>query len=145
MPRQSQRSSVRSQSLLERLRASDTGEKAEARDPLEERINSIKASLVRLLNARKGGSGSEPNYGLSDFNDASVGSSDMFRVIKRDIQEAIATYEPRVDNVVVVIDAGASRGLALNFRVSMTTRISHRDEQVTINMVLREGRKFVLN
>lgn len=138
------RSSERSQSLFERIRSDDLEEKSPIRDPIEARIFSIKENLIRLLNSRQGGSDSTPGYGLSDFNDASVGSSDMLRIISNDIRNTIKKYEPRVTDVSVSFDRGAPGGLELFFNVSVKTVIHKNDEQITIDLVLREGRSFAL-
>lgn len=136
------RTSLRSHSLLERLRSDDSGDTPARLNPVEAKVASIKANLIRLLNARRGGAAATPGYGLSDFNDASVGSSDMLRVIGQDIRHVIATYEPRVQNVRVEFEADRASGLELCFRVTAGTRISHTNEQVVIDLVLKEGRHF---
>lgn len=138
------KSSVRSASLFERIRADDLGESLSVKDPFEARILSIKSNLVRLLNSRRGAADSSEEFGLSDFNDASVGSSDMLRIISNDIQTTISRYEPRVGNVVVSFDYEDTNGLELFFKVSVQTMIGHKNEQVTIDLVVKEGRKFAL-
>ncbi len=138
------RSSERSRSLFERLRSDDLEEMPIIRDPVTARVTSIKSNLVRVLNSRRGGSDSSPEYGLSDFNDASVGSSDMLRVISRDIRTVIAKYEPRVSHVTVAFDHENKGGLELFFKVSVQTLIGDQNEQVLIDFVLKEGRSFAL-
>lgn len=136
------RSSSRPQSLLERLRSDDTGERTSTADAVEGRIKSIKQNLIRLLNSRAGGAGSSSGYGLRDFNDASVGSSDMLRIIGQDIRNTIIEFEPRVHDVHVRFDNSGLGGLELGFSISAKTTIKHRDELVTIDLVLKEGRRF---
>lgn len=136
------RTSNRSQSLLERLRLDDTGERSSTTDHIEGRILSIKRNLVHLLNSRQGGSSSTQDYGLNDLNDASVGSSDMLRIIGQNIRSVITKFEPRVHDVQVNFDQSSLGGLELGFSISAKTTIKHRDEQVTIDLVLREGRRF---
>jgi len=126
------------------MRADDLMEKPVTGSGTEARINSIRSGLVRLLNSRRGASDATPDYGLSDFNDASVGSSDMLQVIARDIRTAIVKFEPRVTNVNVSFDREYSGGLELFFKVSVQTPIGHRNEQVMIDLVLKEGRSFAL-
>ena len=135
-------SSYKTHSLLERLRQDDTGAKQAAADPVEGRIRSIKKNLVHLLNSRQGGSSSTQDYGLGDLNDASVGSSDMLRIIGQNIQSVITKFEPRVHDVQVQFDQSSLGGLEIGFSISAKTTIKHRDEQVTIDLVLREGRRF---
>jgi len=136
------RSSNRPQSLLERLRSDDTGDYPQTADAVEARIKSIKQNLIRLLNSRAGGSSSSSGYGLGDFNDASVGSSDMLRIIGQDIRNTIIEFEPRIHDVHVRFDTSGLGGLELGFSISAKTTIKHRDELVTIDLVLKEGRRF---
>lgn len=138
------RSSSRTQSLLERLRADDTGEHFTTADPVGGRIRSIKQNLVRLLNSRQGGSSSSNDYGLDDFNDAAVGSSDMLRIIGQDIRKVITKFEPRVHDVRVNFDHATLGGVELGFSISVKTTVKHREEQVTIDLVMKEGRRFSL-
>lgn len=134
----------RNHSLLERLRADDLAEPITGQDPLEARVSSIRRSLVTLLNSRAGFSEGTRSYGLEDLNDASVGSSDMLRIIARDIERAIAANEPRVENVRVWFDRSCNGGAELAFHVSASTRIDRASEQLTINLVLADGRRFSL-
>ena len=138
------RTALRPQSLLERLRRDDTGEDVPSADAAEMRVRSIKNSLVQLLNSRRGGADSAAAYGLSDFNDASVGSSDMLSIICRDIRSTIEKYEPRVGDVRVQPDPMSAGGLELGFTISMRTRVRNKDEKVMIDLILREGRNFSL-
>ncbi|WP_259779338.1 type VI secretion system baseplate subunit TssE [Aestuariispira ectoiniformans] len=136
--------SVRARSLLERVRADDLQEGPRTGDALSARVASIKNNLLKVLNGRQGGALSAPGFGLRDFNDASVGSSDMLRIVAGDIRKVIETYEPRVSNVVVNFDRKQDQGLDLFFQVSARTTIGHAREQVMIDLVLSEGRTFSL-
>lgn len=138
------RTASRSQSLLERLRRADTGEGGGGDTPVEARVRSIKNSLLRLLNSRRGGADSAVGYGLADFNDASVGSADMMSIIAKDIRKTIETYEPRVKGVRVHFDQQSKGGLELGFTISLRTSIRNKEEMVMIDLVLTEGRNFRL-
>lgn len=129
-------------SLFERLRADDLQVPLQAQDTLASRVSSIKRNLLQVLNARAGEALSAPDFGLEDFNDATVGSADMLRVVSRDIQRVITTYEPRVKGVQVRFDRAQPGGLELVFSITAYTRIDHTDEQVMIDLVLAEGRSF---
>lgn len=134
----------KNRSLLERIRADDLEEELKGSDPVEVRIASIRGSLISLLNSRAGFAESAVGYGLEDLNDASVGSSDMLRIIARDIERAIAANEPRVTNVRVGFDRAGNRGAELNFFVSASTKIERASQQLTIDLVLTDGRSFSL-
>lgn len=136
------RSSANNASLLERLRADDLLDTTKPSDVLSERISSIKSNLIRLMNTRKGGADSAPGFGLGDFNDASVGSADMMNIVARDIRDIIHRYEPRIMDVHVSFDREQKTGLLLMFKVSGKTKIQHTNEQVTIDIVLQNGRNF---
>ncbi|WP_114090683.1 type VI secretion system baseplate subunit TssE [Thalassospira profundimaris] len=135
---------VRSRSLMERIRADDLGQTSHVSDRLAARVASIKNNLLNVLNGRSGGSQSAPGFGLADFNDASVGSADMLRIVANDIRNVIETYEPRVSNVAVRFDREQENGLELFFQISARTQIGSAREQVTIDLVLSEGRSFSL-
>lgn len=129
-------------SLLERLRADDLQMPARKSDPLAERIASIKANLVQVLNGRAGGAASAPEFGLSDLNDSVMGSRDLLAAITRDIARTLLAHEPRVSDVVVRFDRSQNGGTELFFVVQATTRITHRTQQLTIDLVMKEGRRF---
>lgn len=129
-------------SLLGRLRADDLQVRVGAKDALEARLESIKANLLKVLNARAGESLSAPGFGLNDFNDATLGSSDMLRVVSTDVRRAISDYEPRITDVHVRFDRAQAGGMELALNISARTRIHHRDEQVVIDLVLANGRSF---
>lgn len=134
--------SRRQVSLFERIRADDLQVLIPPTDHVGVRVASIKNNLVQILNARSGEALSSPDYGMQDFNDATVGSSDMLRVISKDIHRAITQYEPRVSHVQVNFDRNQTAGLELVFSISARTTIDHTEEQVLIDLVLAEGRSF---
>lgn len=130
--------------LFERLRADDQQIDLPGHDPLSARLESIRASLLRLLNSRGGLSAASAGYGLEDFNDATIGSSDMMRVVARDIERTITANEPRVQNVRVDFDRAHAGSPELFFRISATTTITRTSEQVVIDFVLSDGRTLRL-
>ncbi len=129
-------------SLFERLQAEDELYQIRYGDALEQLVSSIKRNLVVVLNARRGGAMSAPDFGLDDFNTLSVGSADMLREISTEIRRCIMRYEPRVEDVQVRFDREINHGLELYFIVSAKVRIEHSKEQITIDLVLTDRRKF---
>ncbi len=134
----------RNHTLLERLVADDQQTPLNGEDEFSAKIESIRGSLIRLLNSRNGFSRSSALYGLGDFNDATVGSTDMMRVVAKDIENSITLNEPRVENVKVSFDRSRKSSTELMFQITATTRIKHRSEQVIMDLVLSGGRNFRL-
>lgn len=110
--------------------------KSRGESRVAERVASIKQQLEFLLNSRKGASASTPDFGLTDFNDASTSSSDMVSTIVEDIRCTIARYEPRI--VVEHINCEANRDLplAFDFRITGYIPAEDIDEKIEIDMVL---------
>jgi len=82
------------------------------------KTNGIKRHIERLLNARKGSSLSAPDFGLNDFNDASIGTSDMVAVISEDIKATINRFDSRVTITDVQYDRDNDYPLELKFIIS---------------------------
>lgn len=102
---------------------------------MAERVRAIKRQLEALLNARRGGSASSPEFGLPDFNDAAVGSADLMLRITRGIREAIETNEPRVQVKEIRALPGAG-SLDLTFRIECEVAAGSRDEMVEIDLIM---------
>jgi type VI secretion system protein len=113
------------------LRRKPRGEKRVA-----EQVTAIKQQIRILLNSRKGSSASTPEFGLADFNDAAIGSSDMVSTIVEDVRHAIARYEPRL--VVEHIQCAPNQDLPLVLDFHITGHILAEDaaQKVEIDMVL---------
>lgn len=101
-----------------------------------ERIRAIKVHLEWLLNARQGCSLSSPGFGLSDFNDASLGSADLLIHISADIRRSIETYEPRVKIRDVHFRPDPDAPLDLNFRLDCVVAVESREELIEIDLVM---------
>lgn len=140
--RERTRTGAKGRSLFERLRADDLEETRTKGDQLSDRIHSIKANLVRILNGHVGTSQSAPLFGLMDVNDAAMQPEDLLTVLSSDVRRAITNYEPRVSDVRVIFDRDRNKGDALHFRVTGRTRIGHASESMTIDLVLKGGRRF---
>lgn len=69
-----------------------------------------------LLNARNGLCATVPGYGLIDFNDVVHNFPDGVRVMQQAIRDAIAKYEPRLQNV-SVRHIDTDQGTALSFEI----------------------------
>ena len=97
-------------------------------EDLEALMESVRANLTRLLNARWGMSEALPEYGLPSLVDITVGTGDPVRVVEKHIKDTIDAYEPRLRSVRVsriVPDEGDAAGM-LSFRIAgqLRTRTS---------------------
>ena len=85
-------------SFFERLEegAATPSLRTKKRQAAVDRAAAIKRHLETLLNARQGASASTPDYGLADFNDATVATADMVMTLLENVRSTIERYEPRV-------------------------------------------------
>ncbi|MCO5063387.1 MAG: type VI secretion system baseplate subunit TssE [Rhizobiaceae bacterium] len=134
----------RAPSLLERLRSDDLQLHREVRDPVAERVESIKANLNRVLNGRVGGAASAPAFGLDDLNDSAMGSRDLMAAIANDIRRVLTAYEPRIEDVSVKFDRQLNEGVELHFTIQARTRIQHEGHELAIEFVMKEGRHIAV-
>ena len=128
-------SGIRAGSLFERLDPTSPQASLRGQSDVAERVRAIKRQLEALLNARRGGSASSPEFGLPDFNDAAVGSADLMLRITRGIREAIETNEPRVQVKEIRALPGAG-SLDLTFRIECEMAAGSRDEMVEIDLIM---------
>lgn len=138
------RTADRSPSLLERLRSDDLQVSRHGQDPVADRIDSIKANMVRVLNGRAGGAASAPSFGLEDLNDSVMGSRDLLAAIATDIRRVLTAYEPRIEEIAVRFDRLQNGGQELHFVIQAKTRIRHSGHQFMIDFVMTEGRRFAV-
>ena len=122
-------------SLFERLDRTSSRENLRGPSEATERVRAIKRQLEALLNARRGGSASSPDFGLPDFNDAAVGSADLLLRITRGIREAIEANEPRVRVREIRLLPGAGT-LDLTFRIDCTIAAGTRAEMLEIDLIM---------
>jgi type VI secretion system protein len=124
-------------SLFERLDPEASPRQSMSRlDHTAERIRAVKKHLEQLLNARQGCSSSSPGFGLSDFNDAAMGSADLLIRISADIRQSIEIFEPRVKIRDVHFRADADHPQELNFRLDCVVPVESREEVVEIDLVM---------
>jgi type VI secretion system protein len=102
-----------------------------------ERIRAIKHHLQWLLNTRPGCSQSNPGLGLSDFNDAALGSVDLVQRVRQDIERMVAAYEPRVQVLNVRSCPDPDQPLDLHFRLDCLIPLLHAEEQLEIDLHIR--------
>jgi len=116
---------------------------------LRELKQSVRRDLEWLLNTRQIAGGVPPDlketnnsvaaYGLPDFTHLSIDSSGDQKFIKREVEEALRRFEPRLENVVVSIESGSSPERILRFRIDAHLRIDPAPEPVTFDTLLQLG------
>ena len=129
----------RAGSLIDRLVAEDEGGLPQPSVREYGYVRSIQRNLENILNARAGTSAARPDYGLSDFNDGAVLSSDMLRFIREDIRHAIQEFEPRLGNV--SIEGGQiGDGIPhLRFRLLCEVNTPDGHDKVAFTLALEDG------
>lgn len=105
-------------------------------EQVQERIRGIKQNLERILNTRQGCSASSPELGLRDFNNASLGSTDLQQRVGADIRRSIAAHEPRIKVVSVRVQPDATQPLNLYIRLDCLVPLQGMEEQMEIDLVV---------
>jgi type VI secretion system protein ImpF len=142
-------------SLLDRLIDEDP---ANSRESVQYRllnVRQIKASVVRdlenLLNSRRNITAlpdglsqlvdSVATYGLKDFTGENTSSQDVKQAIRKDVERAIARFEPRLKNVKVAVETGSKKERNLSFRISAMLVVDPIREPVTLDTYFDTVRK----
>jgi type VI secretion system protein ImpF len=146
--------SVVTQSVLDRLIDNEPGNSSEASMTRAQSVRALKASLRRdlewLLNTRRIPEEADDhypelkkslyNYGFPDFTNFSFSSPrDRIRLVKV-LEEAVRTFEPRMEAArVVLIDAdptGQEINRSVRFQIEGLLRMDPAPEQVCFDTVL---------
>ena len=119
-------------SLLDRLIDEDP---ENSREPAQQRLHNarqIKALVIRdlenLLNSRRSITNipaqfhqlqdSVAAYGLKDFTAMGADSHQVRQTILKDVEKAVARFEPRLQNVKVVVETGDRKERNLRFHIA---------------------------
>ena len=104
---------------------------------------SVKRDLECMLNTRQSIVYVEPEmkeltnslacYGLPDFSNASVKSKSDQNRLRRALEAAIATFEPRLEDVKVSLEATGGVERILHFRIDARLRVDPAPEPVTFD------------
>lgn len=76
-------------------------------------------------------------YGLPDFTTFTLLSANDRNRIRRALEQAIATFEPRLDRVRVVLEPPRQHDQTLRFRVEALLRVEPAPEPVTFDAMLQ--------
>ena len=139
-------------SVLDRLLDNEPGVSREPAPSRSQNLRQLKLAVARdleaLLNARQEVLEELPQeftevarslvtYGLPDFTSYSLlNDSDRLR-IRRALERAIATFEPRLERVRVTLEAPRVYDQALSFRVEALLRVEPMPEPVRFDAMLQ--------
>ena len=118
--------------LLDRLIDEEPGNSGESAQQRLLNARQIKALVVRdlenLLNSRRSIAALPPEfrelqnsvatYGLKDFTALGADSHQVRQTILKDVEKAIARFEPRLKNVKVMVETGDQKERKLSFHIS---------------------------
>lgn len=116
-------------SLFDRLRAPERGGQRSVQHRTEQVYDSILKHLQQLLNTRQGDSAAVPDYGIPALTDVDYAS--RAEEMRREIERAIRTYEPRLEGVRVrCVDPDPLDPLRIRFEID--ARLATSEEQVGV-------------
>lgn len=73
------------------------------------------------------------SYGLSDFTSQNPRSPSVRNQLRQDVEEAVARFEPRIKNVVVVNEDNAPGERVLGFRITGLLMVDPMPEPITFD------------
>ena len=140
-------------SVLDRLIDEEPNLSSEAPATRPKSLRQLKAAVRRdlewLLNTRQivGGipadlketTHSVAKFGLPDFTSYSIKSPAERNKVRRALENAISTFEPRLDDVTVSIDPLRETERVIKFRVDARLKIDPVPEPITFDTVLQLG------
>lgn len=141
--------------LLDRL---IDAEPESSREPVQQRLlnaGQIKALVVRdlenLLNSRRNITVlpavlrelpcSVASYGLKDFTALGADNHQVRQAIRKDVEKAIARFEPRLKNAKVVLEPGDRKERNLRFQIAALLIVDPIREPVTFDTYFDASRK----
>jgi type VI secretion system protein ImpF len=147
-------------SVLDRLLDYEPGTTQEAPTSRQKSLRDLKAAVKRdlewLLNSRQivGGipeelketSHSLAAYGLPDFTSVSLKNVAEQAYVRRTIERAISLFEPRLEDVMVILIPGNSGEQIMRFRIDARLKVEPAPEPVTFDTLLQlDNGQYVVN
>lgn len=140
-------------SILDRLIDDEPQNSSEAPATRQKNLRQLKQSVRRdlewILNTRQivGGIPEElrettrslANFGLPDFSSYSIKSPAERNRVRRALETAISTFEPRLQDVLVSIDPLRETERVLRFRVDARLKVDPVPEPIQFDTVLQLG------
>ena len=109
--------------------------------------DSVKRDLEQLLNTRQSGDWLSPDlkelnnslaaYGLPDFTSVAVKSPSEQARLRRALEQAISTFEPRLEDVSVSLLPFGDLDRSLRFRIDGRLKIEPAPEPITFDAMLQ--------
>jgi type VI secretion system protein ImpF len=138
-------------SVLDRLIDTEPDVKSEAPASRQKSLRDLKAAVKRdlewLLNSRQvvGGipeelketSHSLAAFGLPDFTGVSLKNVAEQAFVRRTIERAISLFEPRLEDVMVMLMPGSSGEQVMRFRIDARLKVDPAPEPVTFDTLLQ--------
>lgn len=138
-------------SVLDRLIDDEPGLSSEAITTRQRSLRQLKQAVKRdlewLLNTRQVVGGvpegltetthSVAAFGLPDFTTVTVKSPSERNRLRRTLETAISTFEPRLQDVVVTVEPMRENERILRFRVDARLRVDPAPEPITFDTVLQ--------
>jgi type VI secretion system protein ImpF len=138
-------------SVLDRLVDTEPGVTQEAPASRQKNLRDLKAAVKRdlewLLNSRQivGGIPSELKetsnslaaYGLPDFTGVSLKNVAEQAFVRRTIERAISVFEPRLEDVMVILIPGGKGEQVMRFRIDARLKVEPAPEPVTFDTLLQ--------
>jgi type VI secretion system protein ImpF len=138
-------------SVLDRLIDTEPDVKSEAPASRQKSLRDLKAAVKRdlewLLNSRQvvGGipdelketSHSLAAFGLPDFTGVSLKNVAEQAFVRRTIERAISLFEPRLEDVMVMLIPGSTGEQVMRFRIDARLKVDPAPEPVTFDTLLQ--------
>jgi type VI secretion system protein ImpF len=132
-------------SILDRLLDDEPEEKQEQ---LDSHFRNLQRDLEALLNTRQEALEELPpeftevrrslvTYGLPDFTTFTLLSANDRNRIRRALEQAITTFEPRLERVRVILEPPRQHDQTLHFRVEALLRVEPAPKPVTFDAMLQ--------
>jgi type VI secretion system protein ImpF len=152
MPRAEDETGVRI-SILDRLIDYEPGLSREA-DPSRPKSlrllrDSVRRDLEWLLNTRQAELALDPDlkelnesvaaFGLPDFSHLNAHKAEDQKEIRRQLEDTIRFFEPRLEGVVVNFQPAQSTDRLMHFRISARLRVDPEPEPITFDTVVQHG------
>ena len=128
--------------FFERLEANSNNVSLTQGPEPREVLESIKLNVSKILNTRVGGSQSSPEFGLIDFNDATLDTLDLSLKVKLAIQDCLSNFEPRLKNIEVAAHTDSFSPLSLQFKITAQINSEAIHDRVQISLLLDQNRKY---
>ncbi len=139
--------------VLDRLIDDEPNVSSEAPASRQKSLRQLKAAVRRdlewLLNTRQMVDAVPPDlkettrslavYGLPDFTSYSIKSPSERNRVRRALENAISTFEPRLEDVTVSLDPMHETERVIRFRVDARLKVDPVPEPITFDTVLQLG------